>query len=69
MVFMYLELLLGGAASKAGIQEGDIIVKFDGKEVTTYKSFLTELYSKEPGDKVSVVVNRNGTKNNRSDIG
>jgi len=50
----------GGAASKAGIQEGDIIVKFDGKEVTTYKSFLTELYSKEPGDKVSVVVNRNG---------
>ena len=35
----------GGAASKAGIQEGDIIVKFDGKEVTTYKSFLTELLS------------------------
>ena len=27
----------GGAASKAGIQEGDIIVKFDGKEVTTYR--------------------------------
>ena len=52
----------GGAASKAGIQEGDIIVKFDGKEVTTYKSFLTELCSKEPGDKVSVVVNRNGTE-------
>ena len=52
----------GGAASKAGIQEVDIIVKFDGKEVTTYKSFLTELYSKEPGDKVSVVVNRNGTE-------
>ena len=52
----------GGAASKAGIQEGDIIVKFDGKEVTTYKSFLNELYSKEPGDKVSVVVNRNGTE-------
>ena len=52
----------GGAASKAGIQEGDIIVKFDGKEVTTYKSFLTALYAKEPGDKVSVVVNRNGTE-------
>lgn len=48
----------GGAASKAGIQEGDIIVKFDGKEVTTYKSFLTELYSKEPGDKVSVEIGR-----------
>lgn len=52
----------GGAASNAGIQEGDIIVKFDGEKVTTYKSFLTLLYSKEPGDKVSVVINRNGTE-------
>lgn len=52
----------GGAASAAGIQEGDIIVKFDGEKVTTYKSFLTLLYSKQPDDKVSVVVNRNGTE-------
>lgn len=52
----------GGAASNAGIQEGDIIVKFDGEKVTTYKSFLTLLYSKEPGDKVSVDINRNGTE-------
>ena len=35
-------------------------VEFDGKKVTTYKSFLTELYSKEPGDKVELVINRNG---------
>lgn len=52
----------GGAASKAGIEEGDIIVEFDGEKITTYKSFLTALYSKEPGDTVSVVINRNGTE-------
>lgn len=51
---------IGGAPSKAGIQEGDIIVEFNGKKITTYKSFLTELYSKEPGDTVSVVINRDG---------
>ena len=45
---------------QAGIQVGDVIVEFDGKKVTTYKSFLTELYSKEPGDKVELVINRNG---------
>ena len=52
----------GGAASQAGIQEGDIIVEFDGEKITTYKSFLTALYAKEPGDKVSVVINRNGSE-------
>lgn len=52
----------GGAASKAGIQEGDVIIKFDGKDITTYKSFLTELYSKKPGDEVSIVVDRNGSQ-------
>ena len=49
-------------ASQAGIQEGDIIVKFDGEKITTYKSFLTALYAKEPGDKVSVVINRDGVE-------
>ena len=54
----------GGPASQAGIQVGDVIVEFGGKKVTTYKSFLTELYSKEPGDKVELVINRNGQERN-----
>lgn len=48
------------AASAAGLEEGDVIVSFDGQEVTTYKSFLTLLYSKQPGDKVAIVINRSG---------
>ena len=51
-----------GAANKAGIQQGDVIVKLDGKDITTYKSFLTALYSHKAGDKVKVVVNRSGSE-------
>lgn len=50
------------AASKAGIEVGDIIVKMDNDEITTYKSFLTKLYSKKPGDTIKVVVNRDGSE-------
>ena len=37
-------------------------VILDGKDITTYKSFLTALYSHKAGDKVKVVVNRSGTE-------
>lgn len=52
----------GGVASKAGIEVGDVIVKFDGEEIKTYKQFLKVLYSKSVGDSVDLVVNRNGTE-------
>ncbi len=54
------QLTRGGAAEVAGVQEGDIIVSLDGAEITTYKSFLTELYSRNPGDKVELGINRQG---------
>ncbi len=50
----------GSAASKAGIESGDIITKFDGKEIGTYKDFLTMLYDKKPGDKITLTVDRDG---------
>ena len=50
-----VKLTSDGAASKAGIQQGDVIVKLDCKDITTYKSFLTALYSHKAGDKVKVV--------------
>lgn len=56
------KLTNGGPAQKAGIQVGDVIVKFDDDQITTYKSFLTALYSKRAGDSVQVVVNRDGTE-------
>lgn len=50
------------AAAKAGVEVGDVIVKMDDEEITTYKSFLTKLYSKKPGDTIKVVVNRDGSE-------
>lgn len=52
----------GSAASKAGLEVGDIITEMDGKEITTYKSFLTELYKKKPGDTIKLVIYRNDKK-------
>lgn len=51
----------GSAASKAGIQAGDVITKFDDKEIETYKDFLSQLYAKKPGDSVKLTINRNGS--------
>ena len=50
----------GSAASKAGIRIGDVITEFDGKEITSYKEFLTMLYAKKSGDKVTLTINRDG---------
>lgn len=51
----------GSPASSAGIQAGDVITKFDGEEIESYKDFLTKLYSKKPGDSVELTINRKGT--------
>ena len=56
-------LLIVKVASRtasAGIKEGDILVKFDGKEIKDYKQFRQYLYSHKVKDKVIIVVNRNG---------
>ncbi len=50
----------GSAADKAGIKPGDVITKFDNEDITTYKSFLTKLYSKNIGEQVNITVDRDG---------
>lgn len=48
----------GSVAEKAGLKAGDIIVEFDGKPVKDLYEFSEVLYSKQPGDTVSVVYAR-----------
>ncbi len=48
------------AADEAGIETGDIIVEFDGEEVTSASDLQLAVRSKSPGDTVDVVVNRDG---------
>ena len=50
----------GSGAEAAGIQAGDIIVKFDGAEVTSASDLTVAVRSKNVGDTVSVEVNRDG---------
>lgn len=47
-----------GAAAKAGIKPGDIIVKYDGVELKNFKELIDLTKKKRAGDKVAVEVMR-----------
>jgi len=51
----------GAPAAKAGIQQGDIIVKVDDEEMVESPDLLVAIRDKRPGDKVEVTIDRNGT--------
>ncbi|GIW93031.1 MAG: hypothetical protein KatS3mg110_1072 [Pirellulaceae bacterium] len=48
----------GQPADKAGIQVGDVVVKFDGQEVKTFSDLAKLVSECEPGEVVKVVVRR-----------
>ena len=50
----------GTPAEKAGIQQGDIIVKVDGTDVESDATLLSDLRQKKAGDTMTVTVNRDG---------
>lgn len=57
-----LEVAPGGPGSAAGIRDGDVVVSFAGERVTGFEDLLGELRGTEPGQRVDVVVNRDGTE-------
>ncbi|MEM0983864.1 MAG: M28 family peptidase [Planctomycetota bacterium] len=50
----------GGAAAKAGLKEGDRIVRWDGVKLTDLNSFIQRLAGQKPGDEVNIGVKRDG---------
>lgn len=54
------EVQPGSPAAKAGIKEGDIILKFDGKEVKDIQALAILVRTKKPGDKVKIELRRDG---------
>lgn len=48
----------GSAADKGGIRQGDIIVGFDGQKVKDFDDLIALIKKKNPGDEVSVKVQR-----------
>lgn len=57
-----VELSGDGGAKKAGIKEGDVIVAVDGKNVKTVNELQEKIASRNPGDLVSVTINRRGSQ-------
>ncbi len=47
-------------AATAGLQSGDIITKFEGNKVESASDLMLDVRSKNPGDTVTVEVNRDG---------
>jgi S1-C subfamily serine protease len=55
---LVVEVQSNGAAAQVGVQQGDVIVAIDGKEVDNQASLGDVLVTKAPGDKVSISVYR-----------
>lgn len=54
-----VEVTAGGAAEKAGLKKGDVLVKLDGKEIKTMSDIDTIKKQHKAGDTVTAVVLRN----------
>ncbi len=53
-------VLDGSSAQQAGLQVGDIITAFDGQKVSSSSDVMLDVRTKNPGDKVTVTINRDG---------
>jgi M6 family metalloprotease-like protein len=47
-------------AERMGLKAGDVVTRFDGKEIATVDAFRTALHSREAGERLQLTVNRNG---------
>lgn len=54
------QVFRGMPASRADIQQGDIVVKFAGEAVTTFADLAAKLLAQKPGEQIEVVVQRDG---------
>lgn len=55
-----VQIIKGGAAHKAGLQQNDRIISFDGKEISCTADVKAILRKHKIGDEVEIVVDRNG---------
>src|SRR5205823_2135987 len=52
------EVVPGSAAAQAGVKVGDVIVKADGKAVSSSDDLRQAIQAKQPGDKLTLEIKR-----------
>jgi serine protease Do len=52
------EISKNSPAEKAGLQPGDVIVRFAGKDITTYEDMRKLLLKQKPGDEITLQLKR-----------
>ncbi len=50
----------GGPAAQAGLKQGDLIIKVGDRAIGTIYDYMESMNKHKPGDKVDVVVKRDG---------
>lgn len=58
-IYLY-DVMKNTPAARAGLRKGDVITKLDGTEVNTLIKFKSVVFSRNPGDTVTVSYVRNG---------
>jgi S1-C subfamily serine protease/photosystem II stability/assembly factor-like uncharacterized protein len=54
------EVTADGPSAKAGLKAGDVVIKVGDAAVDSYEKFVAAAQAKKPGDKLAVVVKRDG---------
>ena len=57
---LVFEVIAGSPAEAAGLQAGDVILAIDSEEMSIPEDLFSYLRTKDPGDEVTVTVNRDG---------
>jgi S1-C subfamily serine protease len=57
---LVIEVTAGSGADEAGLEEGDVIVEFDGQPVATVEDLLARIRASEPGQTVPIDYLREG---------
>jgi hypothetical protein len=62
------EIVVGSAAARAGLQEGDVLVRFSDRSVDGFEDLVSALRGHQPGDVVRVLYLRDGIEHDTSAV-